>query len=1099
MAMSGFEDISVQNQEAIEEIARTIRWSEGQFALVLARCNYGELRDRAIDRLRIEFPGIVVLEVPQGAVSLLDWLREAIGGRACSAAMVVGLEGVTDLPGFLSTANQIREAFREDCPFPLVLWATDSLMESLTRFAPDFESWGTTTRFEISSAEIEKWLGRRVDEWFSGELVRSFPSQAKWSEVEREFLDAIRIQNHDTLPEKTRLGWSAALGSIYHEQWKVDHSIAYYQQALQNWEESIWKIGRIKATQELVNNYYIKARSQPNRNHPDWNLLREATNDLVRHCNEGYLEHLVNETPNVLGNVLASLEQWEILKLLAQEVLNRLAGSYRNLISAKANRFLAEVALSEKDWDGAMNHANQSLSQLETIKLSDDFNQPLLEKNLNILHPIVRNLEPLCHTFIARAKEGLGDIDGSILSFEDAQASLVGIKYYDQHLDILNNLERLYRSQNNHLKAFETKQERFSVEQQMGIRAFIGAGWLKPEQDRKLNFSTLGTDLGEDKVATAIRSSGRSQDIKKLIDRIGGTEDKLTILHGASGVGKSSLMTAGLVPALLEKAIGTRNNCPVLIRQYTKWEESILETLVEHPSDSNLMDQIFQQLERNESNLQRTILIFDQFEEFFFVKIDRPSRQPFYNFLGRVIGLSNIKVILSMREDYLHYLLECRKTKGIEQINGGDVLGRSVLYEIGNFSPEDARSIIEDLTTRSQFILEPALIDHIVSDLSEPFGEVRPIELQIVGAQLQSEGIQTLAAYPKGGKSALVDDYLMSVVKDCGPENEQLATWVAYLLTDERGTRPFKTRSEIERELKKILPSAESVNFDLVLAVLVGSGLVLRSKEREDERYQLVHDYLAGVIHERQKPRFNQLAKELEQEKEKRKKLEQVLKHSRYELASLQIEVTKASQGKKNLEKDIEELSRKKKDLESQVSTHNNHLTVWAEEHKNEVKNIKEKYRLLKERMFNLEDFYLKTKTLASKSYYTNAELRGLVEENNNKDFDLDNRQRINQLAVDLMTNWKTLSNDEFQISRRNQRISKTDSNQKDSFWRNLSAIAINVTLACIFIFVLKRTMDSALTVPSLSFFLAGLTFLIGSYLLYPKQPKRRKSILKKR
>jgi hypothetical protein len=55
--------------------------------------------------------------------------------------------------------------------------------------------------------------------------------------------------------------------------------------------------------------------------------------------------------------------------------------------------------------------------------------------------------------------------------------------------------------------------------------------------------------------------------------------------------------------------------------------------------------------------------------------------------------------------------------------------------------------------------------------------------------------------------------------------------------------------------------------------VLVGSGLVMRLKASPEDRYQLVHDYLAGVIRDRQKPQFDRLAKELEEEKEKNRQL----------------------------------------------------------------------------------------------------------------------------------------------------------------------------------------------------------------------------------
>jgi hypothetical protein len=399
----------------------------------------------------------------------------------------------------------------------------------------------------------------------------------------------------------------------------------------------------------------------------------------------------------------------------------------------------------------------------------------------------------------------------------------------------------------------------------------------------------------------------------------------LTILHGASGVGKSSLVEGGLVPALRQKAIGTRDNVPVLIRQYNNWVGVILEALGESTGG---IEAVLAKLRSNEGRNLRTVLIFDQFEEFFFVQADRVARQRFYSFLREAIELSNVKVILSLREDYLHYLLECRSE--MSMINDGDVLSRKVLYEIGNFSRVDARSIIEDLTTRSQFTLEPALLDRLVADLAEPLGEVRPIELQIVGAQLQAENIRTLADYPVGGKAELVDRYLMGTIGDCGEGNGELAELVGYLLTDERGTRPLKTRDELVREMGDLKRSPLPEQLDLVLAVLVGSGLVMRLKESPDDRYQLVHDYLAGVIRDRQKPQFDRLAKELDEEKEKNRQLEQ--------------DVNELKNIREKEQKTIQDLSILRERLEKDISSREKYEAIWSEEYETQYRNLENKY-----------------------------------------------------------------------------------------------------------------------------------------------------------
>jgi chemotaxis protein histidine kinase CheA len=246
---------------------------------------------------------------------------------------------------------------------------------------------------------------------------------------------------------------------------------------------------------------------------------------------------------------------------------------------------------------------------------------------------------------------------------------------------------------------------------------------------------------------------------------------------------------------------------------------------------------------------------------------------------------------------------------------------------LGNFSPEDAQAVIERLTERTSFQLESRLISQLVRDLAGELGEVRPIELQVVGAQLQTDKITTLARYQEfGTKEELVRRYLDEVVSDCGVENQQAADLVLYLLTDEKGTRPLKTRAELERDLQPYLavmipPSAldpphaapltrgensvkvplfnpdlggspgfntsprrdrvlpetdylEASQLDLVLQIFVKSGLVLLLPENPEKRYQLVHDYLAAFIRQQQEPRLKQLIAELDRERQQRKKVE---------------------------------------------------------------------------------------------------------------------------------------------------------------------------------------------------------------------------------
>jgi hypothetical protein len=209
-----------------------------------------------------------------------------------------------------------------------------------------------------------------------------------------------------------------------------------------------------------------------------------------------------------------------------------------------------------------------------------------------------------------------------------------------------------------------------------------------------------------------------------------------------------------------------------------------------------------------------------------------------------------------------------------------------VLYGLGNFSPTDAKAIIQDLTDRAQFYLEPDLVNALVDDLAGELGEVRPIELQVVGAQLQDDNITTLAEYQTCGetpKQELVKRYLAQSVADCGSENQQVAELVLYLLTDEKGTRPLKTRPELERDLQALAgtltPASTGLEdaLNLVLRVFVESGLVVLLPEIPTDRYQLVHDYLAAFIRQQQAPQLDRLIAELETERKQRRLSEEEL------------------------------------------------------------------------------------------------------------------------------------------------------------------------------------------------------------------------------
>ncbi|MFN6438678.1 MAG: ribosome assembly protein 4, partial [Nostoc sp. DedSLP01] len=1020
-----YDELSLRS---LQQLAWAIESSVGQFKLILARCNYAKQRDRLIQKLReICQVEIQLLVVQQSQRTLYTAIREEFGENLQGCVMVVGLETVPNIAAMLTSANQVREEFRKNFAFPLVLWIDDEIYKQLMQMAPDLESWATTRNFAIAQDDLINLLQELAEQYFNNTLNFNLD---EYRILETELTAAQRdlpVELQDNNPQ-LKANLLSLLGLVKQVNNQIDVALEHYQLSLSIFKNLNYTEQQIKLLGDIAFCYYLKAFKIPDINHQDWQETRYYIQQCIRLI--GQNKKIIAKFIYKFGIILRDLQEWKSLKNLAEQALEIHQTDNQSIELAKDYGFLAEVALAEERSLEANKFAQQAINLVEIIVEAHSF------------APLLNDLS-LYRYILARSQYHLGDYEQAIQNLEiakDIGNPQVDLKLY---LNILYHLQKLYFEQKAYLKAYETKQQQRSVEQQFGLRAFIGAGKLQAtKQLGATGLAPLRVNH-KDSIAPEIAASGRQLDVERLIERIGRPDKKLIVIHGQSGVGKSSLVNAGLVPALKNQAIGIQDNLPLAIRVYTNWVEELGRVLgrwedgevgrwgdegelepqrsssegqlsssegqrspsegQRSPSEGQLSSSegqrspsegqrspsegqrspsegqrspsegqrspsegqrspsegqlspsegqlspsegqrspsegqrsssegqrspsegqrsssegqlstselgtpqyLISRFKENEQRNLRTVLIFDQFEEFFFIYTEPAQRKQFFEFLGECLNVLSLKVILSLRVDYIHYLLECNDLPSLKII-GNDILSNNVLYKLGNFSPDDAKSIIQRLTENTSFRLEDALVEQLVQDLAAELGEVRPIELQVVGAQLQTENITTLAEYQqRGTKGELVKRYLDEVVNDCGVENQQLAELLLYLLTDEKGTRPLKTRAEMEADLQpyfsEIPPTplkkggfilstpllrgspkaggsearaeqASQINkLDLILEILVKSGLVVLLPENPADRYQLVHDYIAGFIRQQQEPKLKQVMAELEKEREQRK------------------------------------------------------------------------------------------------------------------------------------------------------------------------------------------------------------------------------------
>ncbi len=926
------DDVDAKNDESLRMLARSLTLSQGQFSLILARCNYRSLRQRLMEQLRERCPVDFRERLLDPSAKMLETtIQEELGDEPPPAVIICGLESVHDLNAVLLATNQARDEFRKNFPFPLVLWGTDEVLRRLIRVAPDFESWAATPiEFEIATDELIHFIQETADEVFAKVLEAGagiFLDNAALNLGTGSPLRAeLESARHELQSRGVKLDpeLEASLEFVLGRDidGSVEQSRQHFERSLALWQNS----PNLERRGCVLYSLGIWWRRYATQHGAENGLACGREKDYFQQCVEVFEQanrkDLLAKFINALGVTLQQLQQWDELEVVATKALTLHQTYPDSFRLARTYGFLSEVALAKSAWTEAKHSAEQALSILASAELTAS-NSVSSEQIANL--EWVRSYHQGWYLFsLARSLSSLGQRQEAIATLETATAETK--PYYDPELyiRILEEMQSLYFEQGAYLKAFEIKQERRSIEQQYGFRAFVGAGRLQPKQ-QVIN-PTLAPVESQRTLTQEITVSGRQQDVNRLVERIGRNDHKLTVIQGQSGVGKSSILQAGLIPALKQKAIGTRDVLPVLQQVYPDWirelgnrltealiERGILESDLTpqpphqgsgslegkgesgsplHPSRSPLKGErtedeafysreglgersILEQLQKNSENNLLSVLIFDQFEEFFFVCKEPSQRRPFYEFLRECLDIPYVKVILSLREDYLYYLLECNNRLISLDVINNNILDKNILYYLGNFSVEDAKSVIQTLTEKTHFSLELELIDALVQDLGGELGEVRPIELQVVGAQLQTEKITKLEQYREHGpKEKLVGRFLEEVVKDCGSENEQIAKLVLYLLTDENNTRPLKTRGDLELEL-----DVPAEKLDLVLEIFVKSRLVFQVPALPVDRYQLVHDYLVAFVRQQQSAR---LIAELDKEREQRKlteaKLNQVLR-----------------------------------------------------------------------------------------------------------------------------------------------------------------------------------------------------------------------------
>ena len=333
---------------------------------------------------------------------------------------------------------------------------------------------------------------------------------------------------------------------------------------------------------------------------------------------------------------------------------------------------------------------------------------------------------------------------------------------------------------------------------------------------------------------------GREVLTAKLVNRLRETEF-LSVVIGASGSGKSSLVRAGLIPALKKGELlpdGTKppegsadwrvhvitptaHPLQALATELTRESESVTAT-------ATLIDDLMQDPRSlslflaRQNPKQHTLLVLDQFEELFTLCRDEFEREAFIDNLLTTLNQSggNTTLVLTLRADFYAHLAQYPELR--------EAVARQQEY-IGPMTTEELRRAMEEPAKRGHWAFEPGLVDLILRDVGDEPGALPLLSHALLETWKRRAGhTLTLKGYADaGGVRGAIAHTAESVYQNLSTEEQSIARNIFLRLTElGEGTEDTRRRASFDELISHVEDEdeARSVLNTLAEARLVTLG-----------------------------------------------------------------------------------------------------------------------------------------------------------------------------------------------------------------------------------------------------------------------------------
>lgn len=320
---------------------------------------------------------------------------------------------------------------------------------------------------------------------------------------------------------------------------------------------------------------------------------------------------------------------------------------------------------------------------------------------------------------------------------------------------------------------------------------------------------------------------GRAKLIEKIIDRFKDDDDygRFLAIVGPSGSGKSSVVKAGIIPAIRRGALPDSEQWFVVemvpgIDPMEELEAALLRIAVNPP------ESLLSQLNEDDRGLLRAIkrvlpdtdseivLVIDQFEELFTLVDDEAQRAHFLNSIltAATNARSQLRIIITLRADFYD--------RPLNYTRFGELIRRRTEV-ILPMTPEELELAIAGPARRVGMGLEQGLVTAIVADVGEQPGTLPLLQYALTELFERRQGIVlTQKAYQEiGGTMGALAKRADELYDSLSDEGQEIARQIFLrLITLGDGTEDTRRRV-LQSELLTIKD-----DFDLISMIIDAFG-----------------------------------------------------------------------------------------------------------------------------------------------------------------------------------------------------------------------------------------------------------------------------------